>query len=130
MLDKPTKKMKYLNACAISLIGVLLFTGCASLQTQNRIPRATVSQKLQLLYVGMSQSNVIETIGQPHWSRTEETASGRIDVWLYDYLRLVERIEGGGAAFWSGVQRGGSGVSSPPVELRFENRNITSIVNR
>lgn len=123
--------MKYLNTCAISLIGVLLFAGCASLQPQNRIPRATVLQKLQELYVGMSQTEVIETIGQPHWYRTEETASGRIDVWLYDRYKLIERIEGGGAAFWSGVQHGASGASSPPpVELRFENRNITSIVNR
>lgn len=117
----------------IIAVAIGLLAGCAATpQAQsNSAPQTTVSQKLSELRIGMSKNEVIATIGQPDRYRTEENADGQNEIWLYSRDTLTARIEGSGASFMAGFRRGiAQSGSDAPVELRFKDGKITTIVNR
>ena len=123
--------MKY-NLPHVFLAAVMTFAaGCASAphSENSATPRTTVAEKLGQLSIGQTKSEVVALIGQPDKSRTEESAGGVFEIWLYSRETLTVRIEGD--SFLRGFAKGMSGTGpQPPVELRFLDGKLSTIVNR
>ena len=65
----------------------------------------TIEQTLSLIKIGSGTEEVMRLLGRPNSTSFKITSSGRAVIWAYSYGTLVERIQGGGAAFGYGFSQ-------------------------
>jgi hypothetical protein len=117
-------KSKILSALAVAV--TLALAGCASPSGQ---PGGMVTKsKVTQIQIGTSRAAVVSALGNPSSTNSQVTASGTEEILVYSKGTLVERFEGGAAAFRWGMQRelsGGPGQTY--LTFRFVNGFLTSI---
>lgn len=104
----------------------LAVAGCASPSGQ---PVGMLTKnKVTQISIGTSRATVVAALGNPNSTNSRVTASGTEEILVYSKGTLVERFEGGAAAFKWGMQRelsGGPGQTY--LTFRFLNGFLTSI---
>jgi len=117
-------KSKILSALAMAV--ALALVGCASPSGQ---PVGMVTKsKVTQIQIGTSRAAVIAILGNPNSTNSRVAVSGTEEILVYSKGTLVERFEGGAAAFKWGMQRelsGGPGQTY--LTFRFVNGLLASI---
>ncbi len=105
----------------------LFVAGCATNPNGQPIGMLTTSKVTQLGF-GTSREQVLQELGKPNSSNSRLTASGTEEVFIYSKGDLLEKFEGGAAAFKWGMQRGLSGGSGATfITLRFLDGRLNAI---
>ena len=105
---------------------IFALSGCATAPGQS--VGSLTRNRIASIPMGTSQKDVIAGIGNPRNTTSRITADGNQQVFVYSMGDLIEKIEGGGAAFGYGMQQGLRGNSgSRPILLTFTNGKLVAI---
>lgn len=110
----------------IVVTATLAFVACASssVQPAGMLTKSKVTQ----ISIGTTREAVVTALGNPNSTNSRITSAGTEEILVYSKGSLVERFEGGAAAFKWGMQRqlnGGPGQTY--ITFRFVNGYLTSI---
>lgn len=64
--------------------------------------QGSTQARLDSLKVGMTTSEILQLLGNPLVTRSEISAEGKVELWAYSRGGLIEKFDGGGAAFAHG----------------------------
>jgi outer membrane protein assembly factor BamE (lipoprotein component of BamABCDE complex) len=115
--------MKTFFKIIFAVVCLSLF-GCVTAQDRNG---PTVYGTLKQLKIGMTQSEVVSTIGgQPDQINPSTTESGRHEQWIYSGATIIRYIRGPGTMMRYSFALGTTGKQDKTFYLYFDNGILTS----